>query len=228
MALQIILWFFFATCLSFGISALFSGRLQWQRNRYLITYIVPFAVFLSLYFNWSEIDWVKRSTNHWQWGIVGAIAAGVILLKHVYSQPSSPRHQGLDFIIDLVWAGLFYGLIDALLLSVFPVHIVQQLLAESVWTESFFRSAGTAGIALLFSLIITFCYHFGYREYRGKQIAGTLVGNGILTIAFLITGSPLAAVLPHIAMHLAAVTHARDTTHQLPPHYQEPAMNQVC
>ncbi len=75
-------------------------------------------------------------------------------------------------------------------------------------------------------MMVTFCYHIGYPEYRGKQVFMTLVGNGIMTLAFLVTENPLAAVLAHSTMHIAAMWHGRETTYQLPPHYGE-SMTQV-
>jgi hypothetical protein len=46
-----------------------------------------------------------------------------------------------------------------------------------------------------------------------------VVGNAIITSSYLLTGSPLAAILFHVAMHVAAVLHGMETTLQLPPHY---------
>jgi len=48
-----------------------------------------------------------------------------------------------------------------------------------------------------------------------------VIGNGVLSLAFLLTMSPLAAILPHIAMHITAMIHGRETTGQVPPHYNK-------
>ena len=37
------------------------------------------------------------------------------------------------------------------------------------------------------------------------------VGNAIITSSYLLTGSPLAAILSHVAMHVAAVLHGMET-----------------
>jgi hypothetical protein len=41
----------------------------------------------------------------------------------------------------------------------------------------------------------------------------------MVTAGYLLTGSPLAAVLAHVIMHGAAVVHGMEGTAQLPPHY---------
>jgi hypothetical protein len=46
-----------------------------------------------------------------------------------------------------------------------------------------------------------------------------LIGNAIVTAGYLLTGSPLAAIISHVIMHGAAVVHGMETTVQLPPHY---------
>lgn len=46
-----------------------------------------------------------------------------------------------------------------------------------------------------------------------------MVGNAIITSSYLLTRSPLAAILSHVAMRVAAVLHGMETTLQLPPHY---------
>jgi hypothetical protein len=124
-----------------------------------------------------------------------------------------------------MWPGLAYGAIDGLLLSVVPITAVYRGLAGMEWTTGAFGEVGIALIALLASLTITLFYHLGYPEFRGRQVAWTLIGNGLFSLAFLVSGNPLAAVLPHIAMHIAAITHGRETSIQLPPHQMEIAEN---
>ena len=46
-----------------------------------------------------------------------------------------------------------------------------------------------------------------------------MVRNAIITSSYLLTGSPLATILSHVAMHVAAVLHGIKTTLQLQPHY---------
>jgi hypothetical protein len=45
-----------------------------------------------------------------------------------------------------------------------------------------------------------------------------LIGNGIMTLSYLASGSPIAPMLSHVVMHIAAVLHGMATTVQLPPH----------
>ena len=111
-------------------------------------------------------------------------------------------------------------IIGALLLSVLPVLAVQFALTNSIWFDKWFGRLGFGLIALLASFFATTAYHLGYPEFRGKKVIWPNIGNGVLTLAYLLTMSPLAAILPHIAMHIAAMIHGRETTGQVPPHYE--------
>jgi membrane protease YdiL (CAAX protease family) len=74
-------------------------------------------------------------------------------------------------------------------------------------------------MALLASAVVTALYHLGFAEYRGAQVLQPVLGNSIITLAYLLSGNPLAPILAHVMMHGAAVLHGPETTLQLPPHY---------
>ena len=66
---------------------------------------------------------------------------------------------------------------------------------------------------------MTVIYHLGYTEFQSVAIISAMVGNAIITLTYLLTGSPLAAVATHVIMHMAAVLHGMETTLQVPPRY---------
>jgi hypothetical protein len=63
-------------------------------------------------------------------------------------------------------------------------------------------------------------YHVGFPEYGTAELLAPIIGNSVVSLASLLTMSPLAALFSHIAMHMSAVMHGLDTTVQLPPHYR--------
>jgi len=151
---------------------------------------------------------------------VASIFAGAFVIKNVFSQPASNRSTGLALLTDITWPGLVYGLMDALLLSVLPVLAVSIALNDAVWTQNWLGKISVGFIGLMASFFVTTAYHLGYPEFRGKNVIWPNIGNGVLSLAFIITMNPLAAVLPHMAMHVAAMIHGKDTTGQVPPHYK--------
>jgi hypothetical protein len=75
-------------------------------------------------------------------------------------------------------------------------------------------------LAILASMFVTSAYHYGYVEFRGKRLMTANVGNTVMTLGVLATSNPLAAMLCHAAMHMAAVLHGPARVVQLPPHYK--------
>jgi hypothetical protein len=219
-----LLWILIASLLSFSVAAIFAGLLKLQRNIYLLIYI-PFVIVLFAWYIISNDIIIRDLILHnWYWGLPGALLAGAFVIRNVYSQPPSKRNTGLGLVTDITWSGLTYGLMDALLLSVLPILAVKLAFSDSGWSEIWYGKIGIAAIALLASFFITTAYHLGYPEFRNKNIIYPNVGNGILSLAYILTMNPLAAVLPHMAMHVAAMLHGRETTGQVPPHYNDSSM----
>jgi hypothetical protein len=132
----------------------------------------------------------------------------------VLSQPSSDSGSGFD----LLWAGIIYGAVDGLLLTVMPVVAIWQAFSPSQSVVA--QVVGIAILGMLGSIYVTVAYHLGYPEFRGPRVGMAVAGDSIITLAVLLTGNPLAAILSNAMMHVAAVLHGPETTIQLPPHQE--------
>jgi hypothetical protein len=108
---------------------------------------------------------------------------------------------------------------DALLLTVLPVLATWQAFTLLNWTTNWPGKVLVGIMAVLASVLVTVAYHLGYPEYRETGLFGPVIGNTAMTLGYLITNNPLAAIFSHIAMHIAAVLHGPVSVIQLPPHY---------
>jgi hypothetical protein len=153
------------------------------------------------------------------WGIVGAAVVGFLMVRNVLSQPASTTLDGAKLVSSLAWFGVVYGTLDGLFLSVMPVMATWQLASHLGWTRGWLGQAAVGLLALGASALITTAYHLGYPEFRGIGVMMPVLGNSIMSLGYVVTGNPLAAVASHVVMHLAAVLHGMETTIQLPPHY---------
>ena len=217
-------WVVAASILGFAISAVFAGWLKLSRSRFLIPYVLFVALFLYGFTVVNEVDLAIFFTRNLPWGILVGGLVSLFLIKTVRSQPLSRQVSGVALWLDLTWTGLVYGLIDGLFLNVMPVAAVW-LGASSVGaapTPTGRIAVGTVG--LLASLLVTLTYHLGYSEFRNQKVGMVLAGNSIITLAFLLSGSPLGSIISHTAMHVAAVLQGAETTIQLPPHNKDRAI----
>jgi len=217
--LNLILWFLGATSLSFGISGLFSGKLMWNRRLFLLPYLLFSSVFLVLFVTLNDIPVMKYVQHNHEWGILAGILASGVLILNIRSQRKSQTLKGRFLLFDLIWLGLFYGLMDGLILNAMPVIAVKEMFGGFEAQRGIGSVLLEGGIALTLSLIITLFYHIGYKEFRNKSVFLVLVGNTIITLAFVFSNNLLGALISHTVMHLAAVLRGPETTIQLPPHY---------
>ena len=69
------------------------------------------------------------------------------------------------------------------------------------------------------SEFIAIVYHLGYPEFHGSKIRYAAVGNGIISLGYLVSLNPLSAIASHAVIHITAVWRGSEGTVQLPPHY---------
>jgi hypothetical protein len=211
-------WVLAGAILGFGLAAVFSGTLHLRREVFLLPYLAVTAAFLEAYRRLNGPRAREALRQRWIGGLVGALVAGTFVVWSVLRQPASPAPQGAALLGSIAWLGVAYGTIDGLLLSVLPVAAMLRATESAAWALRPSGRAVAVLLALLASVAVTAAYHLGYPEFRGPGLAGPIIGCGVMSLAYLVTRNPLAAILSHVAMHVAAVLHGIDTTVQLPPH----------
>jgi hypothetical protein len=214
-----LVWVLTAAVLGFATAALFSGFLGLRRDWFVAIYALLVGSFLFGYLRWSGVDLRSLLLHRWIWGVIGMVVVGAILVASVQRMPASPGSSGTALMWDILWLGIVYGIVDALLLTVLPVAVTLRALSTAEWTASWLGKLAAGLAAFAASLGVTAAYHLGYVEYRGPQVVDPLIGNGVMTLGALLTGSPLTAIGAHIALHVASVLHGVETTVTLPPHY---------
>jgi hypothetical protein len=213
-----LLWALACAVIGLIASGLLSGVLHWSRSTFVLGYSLLVGGFTLAYVRASGMDPWLQIRRHRVSGTIGGLLVGYLLASNVYSQPASAPPEGGELITAIVWFGLVYGTADALLLNIIPVLAIYGTRPKEQLRQGALRLRWGA-IALLGSLLITAFYHLGFSEFRGPALLQPLIGNAIITAGYLLTGSPLAALMAHVIMHAAAVVHGMETTVQLPPHY---------
>jgi hypothetical protein len=209
-----------AALLGFAIAEVFAGLLHLPRSIYLIPYVGLVSLFFYIFLRWSGLSVTRLLYHNWVWGVIGAILLGLFTVSNILSQPASPRSEGLSLAFDLLWIGVAYGLMDALLLSVLPVLATWGAFSALGWTARWWGKILAGVIAILLSLFVTVAYHLGYPECRvAGGLFGPTLGNGAMTIGYVLTNNPISAIFSHIAMHIAGVLQGPASVLQLPPHY---------
>lgn len=212
-------WVVAFALVGFLVPAVFVGGLQLPRAWYLIVYFAAVGGVGYGYIRWSGVDVRRLVREHWVTGLAVGAAVSVFTVNTVLMQPSSAAPQGPDLVFNLGWLGIAYGIVDGLFLSVFPVYATWKALGLRGWTDRWGGRIAASALAILASMFVILVYHLGYPECRGPQVGQIVVGVALQSVAYLIARSPIAPVLSHTAMHIAAVLYGLNSVSQLPPHY---------
>ncbi len=213
-------WVLGASILGFAITIIFAARLKFKRTLFLVPYILLGLAFIYEFFAINRIDAAAILQTNLVWGLIVGLLVSAFLVRQVRSQPRSRTVSGPALLTDLMWAGLLYGLTDALFLNVMPVVAIWAGTSQFDWAATLAGRIGVGALGMVASLFVAFCYHLGYPEFWGNRMRFVFVGNAIITGAFLVSGNPLGAIIAHAVMHIAAVLQGAETTVQLPPHYE--------
>jgi hypothetical protein len=193
-----LLWLGGVALAAFLVSWLLTDRLHLHRAVYVGALTGVAGGLAAWYTVWASAG-SDLWTNRWVWGILGGVVAGLILDVVVHRalrpQVTAPVGSG-----RFAWETAVYGIAEGLLLSVLPVVITWQILASVQWTSGW-RAVGAAVAVLLASVAVIVVHHLGYAEFRSRKMAQAVVGCGVLSLAGLLTGSPVSATLGHVLLH---------------------------
>jgi hypothetical protein len=214
-----LLWVAAAALLGFGVTAIFAGWLELSRSWLVLVYATLTTPLFIGYARWARLDLAGLIRHHWVRGLVGAAVVSAFLIVAVTNQESSARPEGLALAGNLIWLGVVYGFIDALLLNVLPVLATWRALTKRGWTNRWSGRIAAGAMAVVASMVVTIAYHLGYPEFQGADMKDPVIGNSVMSIGYVLTQNPLTAIVSHIVMHIAAVFQGVESTVQLPPHY---------
>lgn len=208
-------WFAVGAVAAFCIPFVFSSLLELHHDLYLGVYFAFVISFVGAYVRSNEIDVRVVVKRNWRWGVLVGVVVGVALVRNVFSETETARPDGIYVAFEVVWRGLTYGAVDALLLTVFPCLVVYQALGSSL--GSWRKRIGYFAASLALVVTITASYHLGYDHYRESGVRAPETGNVLISMPMLLTTNPIGSVADHAAMHVAAVVHEYEDDTRLPP-----------
>jgi hypothetical protein len=184
-----------------------------------VFYLVYFAVTIALVATYARVERVDVAAivrGRWRWSLVAGVVVGGFLVFNVFkTADGTARPHGGYFVFELLWRGVGYGMVDTLLLTIFPCFVAYKLLHGHV-TGLKGKLRFTA-LTLPLVLIITATYHWGYPQYRQDGLSRPETGNVLISIPTFATANPLGSIVAHVSQHVTAVTHAYESRIFNPP-----------
>ncbi len=209
-------WFVFGSVVAFAVPYLGVSVFDLQHDVYYLVYFAATLALLATYARVEQIDIAEVFRRRWLWSIgIGVVLAVFLVFNVFHGSDATPRPHGGYFFFELLWRGVGYGVIDALLLTAFPGVVAYRILHG--------RIAGITGrlrytaLALPLIIIITATYHWGYPQIRQDGVSRPETGNTLISIPMLATANPAGSIIAHVSMHITAVIHAYESRDYLPP-----------
>jgi hypothetical protein len=213
--LRHVAWYVFVAAVAFLVPFVGVSVLDLQHDLYYLLYFSTTAALLLTYVRSEHVD-VRRILAHaWRWSLGLGLVVALAEVWNVLGEQATDRPSGAYFVFELLWRGLIYGAVDALLLSAFPGLIAYSLLRGRIGGLT--GKLRFAALALPLIVGITATYHLGYPQYREDGVGKPEIGNTIISVPMLATANPLGSVVAHASMHATAVIETYETPQFLPP-----------
>lgn len=208
-------WFVVGAAVGFLVPYVGVSLLDLQHDLFYLVYFATTGALLVTYVRTEHVDIRRIITSAWPWSVGLGIVIGLAEVSKVLGENATDRPSGAYFGFELLWRGVTYGAVDALLLSVFPGLIAYSILRGRV--GGFVGKLRFTALALPLVLLITATYHLGYPQYREDGVGQPEIGNTIISVPMFATANPIGSVIAHATMHTTAAAHTYETPTFLPP-----------
>ena len=204
---------------AFAFPFVWSTTLHVQRDVFYALYGACLAAFVWAYARDTRFALAPALRRHWRLGVaLGIAGAGAMALVAYRSGSGSAHPGGLRFALAILWRGVYYGALDGILLSAFPILAVFHAFRDRALLGRLRGKLAVGALALAVSVAFTAVYHLGYPDFRSDKLAKPVAGDLVWSAPTLLTLNPLGAPIAHVGLHVTAVVHDYHTDLFLPPH----------
>jgi hypothetical protein len=209
-------WFAVVCVVAFLVPYLGVSVFDLQHDLFYLVYFAVTIALVSTYVGVEQVDVAAIFRRRWRWSLgLGVLLAVVLVFNVLNAEHTTARPHGAYFAFELLWRGVGYGLIDTLLLTVFPCFVTYKLLHGRV--DGLKGKLRFTALTLPLVIIVTATYHWGYPQYREDGLSRPETGNVLISIPAFATANPVGSVVAHVSQHVAAVTHAYESEIFNPP-----------
>jgi hypothetical protein len=209
-------WFAVVCVVAFGVPYFGVSVFDLQHDLFYLVYFAVTIALVATYVRVEQVDVAAIFRRRWRWSIgVGVLLAVFLVFNVLNTEDATARPHGAYFVFELLWRGVGYGLVDTLLLTIFPCFVAYKLLHGRV--DGLRGKLRLTALMLPLVLVITATYHWGYPQYREDGLSRPETGNVLISIPTFATANPVGSVVAHVSQHVAAVTHAYESEIFNPP-----------
>jgi hypothetical protein len=215
-AVRHLAWFAEVCVVAFLVPYLGVSVLDLQHDVFYLVYFAITIALVATYVRVERVDVVAIFGRRWRWSLgLGVVVAAFLVFNVFNTEDATSRPHGAYFVFELLWRGVGYGVIDTLLLTIFPCFVAYKLLHGRV--HGLKGKLRFTALTLPLVLIVTATYHWGYPQYRQDGLSRPETGNVLISVPTFATANPVGSVVAHVSQHVAAVTHSYESRIFNPP-----------
>jgi len=122
-------WFALGSFVAFLIPYVGLSVLDLQHDAFYLLYFCVTLALLGTYTRVERIDLRDTFTRNWAWSIgIGVVTAVALWRNVLVNSDATSRPHGAYFAFEVLWRGVGYGIVDALLLTAFPCTVAYAIL----------------------------------------------------------------------------------------------------
>jgi hypothetical protein len=209
-------WFVLVCVVAFLMPYVGISILDLQHDVFYLLYFAATIALVASYVRVEQVDVAEIFRRRWRWSLgVGVVVAIFLVFNVFHTSDATARPRGAYFVFELLWRGVGYGVIDTLLLTIFPSFVAYKVLHGHV--DGLKGKLRFTALTLPLILIVTATYHWGYPQYREDGLSRPETGNVLISIPTFATANPVGSVIAHVSQHVAAVNHAYESRIFNPP-----------
>jgi hypothetical protein len=215
-AVRHLAWFALVSVIAFLVPYFGVSVFDLQHDVFYLAYFAVTIALVVTYVRVEQVDVAQIFRRRWRWSVGVGLVIAIFLGFNVFNtSDATARPDGAYFVFELLWRGVGYGLVDTLLLTIFPCFVAYKLLHGRV--DGLKGKLRFTALTLPLVIIVTATYHWGYPQYREDGLSRPETGNVLISIPTFATANPVGSVVAHVSQHVAAVTHAYESRIFNPP-----------
>jgi hypothetical protein len=197
-----LLWIPPNAVLVFGLPYLLVKLLKFSNDIYYIWLYIVSIAFIVIYARLTHFNWGASLKTGWALGTILGVFVGLAFLSLASMSNPAIENSFLSVnIIPLLWRGLLYGLISAILISVFPFIVVWRALSGS--NPGGTRKIGVTLVAIISIALMSSLYNLGLSDLRNDNLTNQIGKSMIASVPTIISGSPLAAPISNVLLQIS-------------------------
>lgn len=209
-----LLWYCDGLVGFFLVSWVCTTLLHVDNDFYYAVFIWSALTFLYKYVQLTNTDVIGAVVTRWRSSLFFGALATIYLVANVWHHSPTAHPEGVELAFELIWRGLAYGSVSALVLTGFPMAVAYGVVGGRVGGRV--RRIGFAALTLALIWAMSLTYHRGFQQFEDDPVTPQLISTSV-SLPAVLTANPIGSIAAHTAFNIAATYRTFESDVLVPP-----------